>query len=254
LLVFTLDKLLSTAILESADKMGKATSGISSDLPPYRDEPGVEDAVSLHTTRADDDMPDFITHSARDIGLNTLAEPPPYSDLPSRQPLLYTDVPATIADHEEQISQNNNIFAHAYQGEVKHNSNGSTIIWNDEYDKFPDELFTAVKNWGKIPPVKMVRLLGTHKQTTKKEKDKSSPETVTKTVTDFDIKLRLTEYLFTHLGESAWRQTEAADHAASTYRGTILKRKATVDEMGAGFLSTRGWVEQYCQDKAKLKT
>jgi hypothetical protein len=163
------------------------------------------------------------------------------------EPPSYTD--AVPNSQEEMLPYvHRNMFAMPYEGNTKTRSDGSVTIWNAQYDTNPDELFRAVMNWSQVPPAKMVQIKGTHSQTTK-TKDKSE----TKTVVDFDVKIRLTDYLFTHLEGSTWRDTKAVDLFASTFRGTVTKRRANAAEIEEGEASIYTWCERYVDDLAKLK-
>jgi hypothetical protein len=197
-------------------------------LPAYRDDPSLEDAVSLHTTAADDDIPD--------IADTTLAQPPAYTDEEEDESRPFVPNPYAV---------------HLAGGTVVKTVNGVDHFFHAELDHDAAVLEAFVRRWALIPPAKLVQIVGTHKQTTK-----VGNKTETQTITDFDLKLRLTEYLLTHSGQSAWRELRPAENQDKTYRGTILKKRAqgtatTLEDGGPGW---QEWIHRFCADPAKLKT
>jgi hypothetical protein len=228
--------------------MGNPKRSRSEDeAPPYRDDPSYDDAVSLHTTGGrDDDIPS--------IGEDTLAEPPPYTDEPGpsiSQPAIPNYNDQTEAPRDYSVSQGllTNTFAtNQYNGDFRELDHGGVLGFSNVYDTNADALFEDVMKWGRTPPAQMIVLKGTHTQTIKNG-DKSEK----KTITDFEIKMRLTEYLFTHRGESAWRETKAAEMGSKTYRGGIFKKKAKLTELEEGDVSVHGWCERYVNNPARLK-
>jgi hypothetical protein len=204
--------------------MGKPTDR----LPAYRDDPSYDDAVSLHTTAADDDIPD--------IANSTLAQPPAYTD---------------DEEDESQPLVSNPYAVHLAGGTVVKTVNGVDHFFHADLDNDAAVLETFVRRWALIPPAKLVQIVGTHKQTTK-----VGNKNETKTITDFDLKLRLTEYLLTHSGQSAWSDLRPAENEDKTYRGTILKKRASASptSLEDGSPGWQEWCRRFCADPARLKT
>jgi len=199
--------------------------------PAYRDDPSLDDSVSLHTTPSD--ILELAADTDADAEPNSLALPPPYSD--------DTDPHATTLPVNHYVLPTLDA--------AKKRSDGTHILIND-YQGDPDYLEWSVRRWTAVPPAKMVDILGTHKETTK-TKDKSEQ----KTVTDFHIKLRLTEYLFTHPGKSSVMQLKTVENHENAYRGTIFKN---VDRGSAADLertkpSLREWCHRFDASHSKLK-
>lgn len=201
--------------------------------PRYRDDPALDDSVSLHTTA--DDVLDLPAQGEP----SSLALPPPYTDEagvertdPHAITLLRNDFVLPTLDGARKASDGTHILINDYQGD-------------------PDYLAWSVSRWAAVPPAKMVDILGTHTETTR-HKDKSEQ----KTVTDFHIKLRLTEYLFTHPGRSSIMKLKTVENSDKVYRGTIFK---SVDERTAPDLerskpSLREWCHRFDASHSKLKT
>jgi hypothetical protein len=205
--------------------------------PSYRDDPANADAVSLHTTP--DDVPDLLSHDEPSIGTDTLAVPPAYSDDPnSSQDAITTN--GFVEDSGKEVANSNNISYRIY----KHLDS-------------PDMMEEIVAQWARVAPIKLIQVVGTHTET---RKDSNGKESKTQ-VTDFDVKMRLTEYLFTHPGRSAWAQLRTAQNEDKTYRGTVFKGrmpkpKHISDEERVVELpqpSLKEWCHLYCANPAALK-
>jgi hypothetical protein len=209
--------------------MGKTADA---DLPPYRDDPSQDDALSLHTTQGEEpdneDIPEFNPD-------RTLAVPPPYSDNEVEEP--------TFAE---------NPLSAEPEGVIWRAKTGKLTVSNPAYDKNPKYLFSCANKWAKTPPAIHVRILGTHTETVKSGKGDKKEK---KTVTDFDMKIRLTEYLFTHSNHSEWKAFVLPENQDKAFRGGVLKStvpKRPGDlEYAAPLLIN--WCEDYCDNKATLK-
>jgi hypothetical protein len=206
--------------------MGKPKPG-TSDLPPYRDDPSLEDAVSLHTTRGDEeDLPEFSPEQS-------VAVPPPYADTEEEEPIIQE-----------------NLYATEPEGIISRPKDGQLIVSHPAYDNNSEYLYARIQGWSKVPPAIHVRILGTHSQKVKK-----GDKTETEKVTDFDMKLRLTEYLLTHGNDSSWRDVSTVDNDSKTFRGTVFKtrQKERSDEVEHTIPTLKEWCEDYCENKATLK-
>lgn len=205
--------------------MGKPTS--NEDLPPYRDDPSMDDALSMHTTQGEqDDVPEF-------SAAHSLAAPPRYSDSEPELP--------NIED---------NPYANGPEGVVWKANSGKINVCHPAYDKNPVYLRECIRRWAREPPAIHVQILGTHNQKTKKG-DKTENEKVV----DFDMKLRLTEYFFTDTNYSRWTETIVVDDSIKTYRGTVLKSRGVNPPEGLERAppTMADWCEDYCESKATLK-
>jgi hypothetical protein len=206
--------------------MGKPKPN-ADDLPPYRDDPSLEDAVSLHTTQGDgDDLPEFNPDQS-------VAVPPPYADNEEVQPIIQE-----------------NQFVSEPEGIIWRANDGKLTVSHPAYDQNSPYLSSSVQAWGRVPPAIHVRILGTHS-----EKVKKGDKTETKQVTDFDMKLRMTEYLFTHSNTSNWREVQTVENDTKAFRGTVFKTrsKKLPNEEDRSYPSLKDWCEDYCANKATLK-
>ena len=197
--------------------------------PVYRDDASLQDAISLHTTPEDADAPEAMAG-------NILANPPAYSD----------------EDGNEEGPWVHNPYADAQpSGVIMNSSKGIDIVINNLMDTDPHFLENTIRRASQVPPAKLIHIVGTHKQTTKV----NGKNDVT-IITDFDLKLRLTEYLFTHPGRSAWKELRTVENTDKTYRGTIFKKIVKSDEASieSGKPSLREWCHRYCANHSKLKT
>jgi len=73
---------------------------------------------------------------------------------------------------------------------------------------------------------------------------------------DFDLRLRLTEYLFTHPGHSAWRELDLVDNGAKAHRGTVFKVKGEriAADLEQCKPTLKEWCHRYCANHSKVKT
>jgi hypothetical protein len=193
--------------------------------PSYRDDPSLEDAVSLHTTQGDDDILDVFEGGA----------PPAYAD--SEPSTSAADLPV------------NNFYVDSVK-----NIKGVDIVFDPRFDTDPVYAEHILKNWAKIRPAQMIHLRGTHTQTVKNGNKEEK-----NTITDFDIKMRLTEYIINATGFTNI-PIQTVENNEKTYRGTAFKKRAqgakgsTSDSMLEGGKPTLlEWCHLYCASHARMK-
>lgn len=122
------------------------------------------------------------------------------------------------------------------------------------FDTDPVYAEQAVQSWARIPPAQFVHVVGTHTQTVKNGNKEEKQKIV-----DFDIKMRLTEYLVNETGHAPWVQYRTVEDSEKTYRGTIFKKrgKKGADALESGFGSGKPelnqWCHLYCASHASLK-
>lgn len=217
--------------------MGKPTTPNSHLAPPpykpYRDDPSLADAVSLHTSpEHGQDLLDLPESS----GADTLAQPPPYQDDPTNS---VAETPVTLS---------HNAHRNVVLDDCKKRSDGTYILI--DYDPNPEILNWQIQQWQSWPPAQMIRIYGYHRKTTKTSDGKSE----TNDVTDFDIKLRLTEYFFTHPGRSVWTRLDVVENDVKTHRGTILRKKSKLARDPEALKpSLLQWCHQFCASHHQLK-
>ncbi|KAK4033112.1 hypothetical protein C8A01DRAFT_19903 [Parachaetomium inaequale] len=220
--------------------MGKPTSP----LPGLSGSSSDADAVSLHTQPGDraydDDVPEL---QADDM-------PPLYSDIEpdtaANAPLLPTlhnpsyvlDVVANDGTHLQQVDANT----------------GAEFFINACLDKNPKTLERQIQLSASKPPRPSVRVLGTHSQTVQ-EKGKSEK----KTITDFDVSVELTPYLFSDAARGkSWTQLRTVENTEKTRRGTVLRKRAPGVKQDIEITSPKPtlaeWCHRYCASHAGVKS
>ncbi|KAL2144904.1 hypothetical protein VTI28DRAFT_8365 [Corynascus sepedonium] len=219
--------------------MGKPST---SPLPGVAGSSSDTDAMSLHTQPGDraydDDVPE----------LQPADMPPPYSDIESsttaNEPLL-PNVSRPSYIHGSLLGRN-------YVHEVDANS-GAEYFMFESFDKDPVVLESQIKLSATKPPRPSVRILGTHSQTVR-ENGKSEK----KTITDFDVLVELTPYLFSDAPRGkSWTQLRTVEDTEKTRRGTILRKRAPGVKRDLEITNTKPtlaeWCHRYCARHAGLK-
>jgi len=190
-----------------------------------------EDAVSLHTQPGDryldDDTPDLPAED--DL-------PPLYSDLdgPNSAGLPPSAPPEDLLPFR-----------------IEDANTGAKYYLHNLLDTSPKTLETHVKHWAKQPPRPYVQVKGTHQQTVDKNGKKERT-----TVTDFDVQIELTPYLYNNA--AAWQELRTVDNGEKTKRGTVFKRRApgatqSIEVGGDAKPTLEEWCHLYCASHAGLK-
>jgi hypothetical protein len=203
----------------------------------YRDDP---DAVSLHTTPDDysyDDAPEI-------TGL-----PPSYTDSEADShdavavPIHHVTPPTTRTDH------NNPAF-----------KNGKPVICDTtnhldpKLDTQPELLETTIRGCAQSPPVPLVYIMGTHKETIKKGDKKE-----TRHVTDFRIVVNIQRYLRRNFNDHDASSMDliTVENGEKTHRGTITKCRAPGVkqdiEVGMQKPTLTEWCHRYCASPRMLR-
>jgi len=132
-------------------------------------------------------------------------------------------------------------------------TNGTAYFLNCQLDAEPETLETQVNWWAKSPPRPFVRICGTHRENVdnmgKKER---------KRITDFDISIELTPYLYSNpITRTAWTQLRTVESEEKTCRGTVLRKRAPGAkqhiELGNTKPTLAEWCHRYCASHAGLK-
>jgi hypothetical protein len=128
------------------------------------------------------------------------------------------------------------------------------IVFDPRFDTDPVYAEHMLKNWAKIRPAQMIHVKGTHTKTVKNGNKEEK-----QTITDFDIKMRLTEYIINATGYTNV-PLKTAENNDKTYRGTAFKTRAkgamgnTSDAMLEGGKPTLSeWCHLYCASHARMK-
>ncbi|KAH8203477.1 hypothetical protein TruAng_002348 [Truncatella angustata] len=202
------------------------------------------DAVSLHTNPGDNEgLVPYHDDDAPELNIDALDELPPiYSDViaesSSSAPLLAAPAPP----------------ASPYSAHLRDTNTGAES-YIDKHLESPAELEKFIRFLAMKPPRPYVKIVGTHQTRTKK----SDGKTETEKVTDFDVSVELTPYLYSNAqyGKS-WTQLRTVDDGEKVRRGTSLKRRAAGSkqdiEVGGGPKPTlEEWCHRFCASHAGLK-
>ncbi|KAK3317817.1 hypothetical protein B0T19DRAFT_298722 [Cercophora scortea] len=207
-----------------------------------------DDSVSLQTRD-----PRYLDHDAPELRIDDLPElRVGLDDLPP----LYQDAVGDSSDSAPLLPLNPAL--QPFEGIVpqfkKEPITGDEYYVDSRLDSNPALLERHIKWWSQTPPRPFVRILGTHTQSVndagKKEK---------KTVTDFDVSVELTPYLYSDAtNQVSWRTLRTADDSEITRRGTILRKRAPGAkqgiELGLGDKpSLTEWCHRYTASQAGLK-
>lgn len=204
----------------------------------YRDDP---DAVSLHTTPEDYNYDD-----ATEI----TGFPPSYADSEGDR----TDVPQAPIHHIPPQS-----------GRTDHNSNvtlkmgvpqvcETQTLMDRSYDTDPIYLEQGIRSFAREPPIPLVYIMGTHKETIRRGDKKE-----TKDVTDFRIVMDLQRYLRHNFdpNDSSRMKLVTVENGEKTHRGTIMKNRAPGSkqdiEVGATKPELNEWCHRYCASPRMLR-
>ncbi|KAJ4292872.1 hypothetical protein N0V88_005530 [Collariella sp. IMI 366227] len=198
------------------------------------------DAVSLHTQPGDrmfdDDVPEL---QSDDL-------PPLYSDIEpegANAPLLPNlYAPSYVSD---AINDGRGWF-------TTEPNTGLQYIIHPSLDTDPKLLEHQIRRSATKPPRPYVRIEGTHtKHVRENGKDKQQ------SVTDFDVSLELTPYLFSDAVRGlSWKALRSVDNNAKTRRGTIFRKRAPLKERDpeASKPTLAEWCHRYCASHSPIKS
>jgi hypothetical protein len=219
--------------------MGKPTSP----LPGLAGSSSGADAVSLHTQPGDRVYENDVPELESDM-------PPLYSDIEpdttANAPLL----PVVLRPSYVVVDFENNGISFR---QVDANT-GAEFLIHPDLDKDPSVLERQIRMSAIKPPRPSVRVLGTHSQTVQ-EKGKSEK----KTITDFDVSVELTPYLFSDAtSATSWKELRTVENTESTRRGTILRKRAPGVkrdiEISEPKPTLTEWCHRYCASHAGVKS
>lgn len=202
-----------------------------------------DDAVLIHTQPGDrgydNDVPEL---QSDDL-------PPLYSDIDAdsgpNAPLLPTiHNPSYVLDSVNTASNFHRVDANS----------GAEIFINTCLDKDPKVLERQIKLSASKPPRPSVRILGTHSETVR-EKDKEEE----RTITDFDVSVELTPYLFSDATTGvSWTALRTVEDNEKARRGTVLRKRAPCVKRDIEITNPKPtlaeWCHRYCASHAGIKS
>ncbi|KAK4102369.1 hypothetical protein N658DRAFT_468803 [Parathielavia hyrcaniae] len=217
--------------------MGKPTSPV----PGIAGSGSNADAVSLHTQpgdrQYDDDVPEL---QSDDL-------PPLYSDIEAdpngNAPLL------PIIHRPGYVLDNDGTGMYIVDAKT-----GAECFIKPRLDEDPERLEEQIRLSASKPPRPSVRILGTHSQTVR-ENGKSEK----KTITDFDVSVELTPYLFSDAPrKKSWTELRTVENTEKTRRGTVLRKRAPGVkrdlEVSDPKPTLAEWCHRYCASHAGVKS
>ena len=135
----------------------------------------------------------------------------------------------------------------------KDGNSGIAYFMSRQLDSEPEKLEAQVKWWARTPPRLFVRISGTHQETVDNAGKKER-----KRVTDFDVSIELTPYLYSNAAaRAAWTELRTVENEEKVRRGTVLRKRAPGAkqhiELGNTKPTLAEWCHRYCASHAGLK-
>lgn len=206
------------------------------------------DSVSLHTNPGgSESFPPYNDDDAPELDIDALDELPP----------IYTDVAEESSASPEAPLLGDPAPARSSQYRAHSTDVGTGAeYFIDRRLESPAELEKHVRFLASKPPRPYIQVLGTHQASRKK----SDGKTENVKVTDFDVSVELTPYLYSNAqyGKS-WTQLRTVDNAEKVHRGTSLKKRADgakqdLEVGGAPKPTLEEWCHRFCASHAGLKS
>lgn len=199
------------------------------------------DAVSLHTQPGDR----FYDNDAPELSSDEM--PPLYSEIEADSSINAPLIPTTDDTSTRYVA-----FAGGFRTVDQNNANECFI--NSILDNNADSLKKQIELSATKPPRPAVRILGTHSQMVSENGKKER-----KTITDFDVILELTPYLFSNAERGAsWRELRTVEDSEKARRGTVFRKRAPgvkrdIEISATSKPTLSEWCHRYCAKHAGLK-
>lgn len=202
------------------------------------------DAVSLHTQPGDrvydDDVPEL---QADDL-------PPLYSDIDAD---TRPNAPLLPTIHRPSYIHSLVLEDEATWHKIDQKT-GAEFFISPTLDRDPKLLEGQIRISATKPPRPSLRVLGTHSETVR-ENGKSKKETVT----DFDVSVDLTPYLFSDATRNvSWKTLRTVEDNEKTRRGTILRKRAPGVKRDLEITNPKPtlaeWCHRYCANHTGVKS
>ncbi|KAI1113247.1 hypothetical protein F5Y14DRAFT_224019 [Nemania sp. NC0429] len=214
--------------------------------PNTRHGDSLSDAVSLHSNIGEGStIAPYVDEDAPEIDINDL--PPNYSDAVESSEAA----PMLAPGH----GVNNTPRPLDLDAKVVIDQNSGAQAWVARSAEDPAALETYIRRLAVIPPRPYVKLIGTHRETTRDRKDKQE----TNIVTDFNVTVELTPYLFADAQyRTSWSQLRTVDGSEKVHRGTIRAKRDAASHQGieAGTdprPTLQEWCHRFAASPAALK-
>ncbi|KAK3995279.1 hypothetical protein QBC44DRAFT_30114 [Cladorrhinum sp. PSN332] len=201
------------------------------------------------------------TFSLHSNPANTQGLPGYDNDIPDLQsddlPPLYSDIDADVGGDSNapllppSLSIPTQSVVSTYK--VEQNT-GAVFFLTSYFEDRPEELQRQINISSSQPPRQYVRVLGTHTATVN-DNGKQKKETVT----DFDVQVELTPYLYSNAAtRESWSEVRTVENNEKAHRGTIFKKRAPGAKQDIEINTTakptlREWCHRYCASSASVK-
>ncbi|KAI0158027.1 hypothetical protein GGR52DRAFT_184680 [Hypoxylon sp. FL1284] len=215
------------------------------------------DAVSLHTNPGESSRDSYHDNDVLDTPETAVDDlPPNYDDAldssegASLLPPTFSSTPA-LPNTSAMAAQPN-----VADGAFFEDKSTGAQFWVAKSLEDPTRLESHIKQFAAIPPRPYMKLVGTHSETRKDSKGKTEKNTVT----DFDISVELTPYLYSDARwHRSWTQLRTVDNGEKARRGTILQKRApgsnqSIEVGGDPKPTLQEWCHLYGASHAGLKT
>ncbi|KAI1764586.1 hypothetical protein GGR53DRAFT_304729 [Hypoxylon sp. FL1150] len=214
------------------------------------------DAVSLHTNPGESsrDYHDNDEFNTPEVAVDDL--PPNYDDAfassESASLLPSTATPAPAAPSTISTIAKR---PHVADATFMEDCNTGAQYWVSRTLEDPARLESHIRQLADIPPRPYIKLTGTHTETRRDNKDKTEKHTVT----DFDISIELTPYLYSDARyRRSWTELRTVDNGEKAKRGTILAKRApgssqSIEVGGVPKPTLKEWCHMYAASHAGLK-
>ena len=181
----------------------------------------------------------------------TYLDSPP--GIPDSPPPQYSDLPPQPAPEPSPLAPRRTIEAPAKCIGSRGKGGGNERYMDPRLDSDPSYLADWLTYLSEFPPRFFVRLEGTHRETKNSDNNKNE----TRHVTDFDLELELTPFLYSDVkNRVSWKELRTVDDHEVVRRGTSLRTAARSQgvEVGTAKPSLMEWAGRYCASRAGLKT
>ncbi|KAI1505739.1 hypothetical protein F5X99DRAFT_367551 [Biscogniauxia marginata] len=209
------------------------------------------DAVSLHTNPGGSSTrPVYSDEDTPEISIDDL--PPNYSDaLQSSEaaPML------PPADNNSNITSAASIRPFDHDALFMENPATGNQCWVAKSVEDPATLEDYMRRLATVPPRPYIKIVGTHQKTTRDSKGKTEKNTVT----DFDVSVELTPFLYSDVQyRRSWSQLRTVENAEETRRGTVFRKRApgsnqSIEVGGDAKPTLKEWCHRFAASHAGLK-
>ncbi|KAI1494037.1 hypothetical protein F5X96DRAFT_53283 [Biscogniauxia mediterranea] len=213
----------------------------------------LDDAVSLRTNPGESSAtPAYPDDDAPEISIDDL--PPNYND--ALQDSEAAPMLAPANDDSNAVGPGGaKIRPRDHDAMFIEDVNNGNQYWVAKSVEDPSTLEDYIERLAAVPPRPYIKIVGTHQRTTRDSKGKTEKNTVT----DFDVSVELTPFLYSDVQyRQSWRQLRTVENSEETRRGTILRKRApgsnqSIEVGGDPKPTLQEWCHRFAASHAGLK-